>query len=240
MWPGEDPVGRNIQFPSDNPNGQPKVMQVVGVAPKILWDLFEKDAAGMVVTPRGQDFQSSMNIHVRVMPNADPVSIMDSVRRALREIDPDIPLVEMKPMKLLHADGMGVRITKIGAMLFGAFGAVAILLSFLGVYGLKAYTVARRTREIGIRMALGATARDVVRMIVGEGARMAAIGLTIGLILAVVVGKLAGKFLYGVTGGDPVTFTLIPLGLAAVALIACWLPARRATRVNPMTALRTE
>ena len=240
MWPGEDPVGRNIQFPSDNPNGQPKVMQVVGVAPKILWDLFEKDAAGMVVTPRGQDFQSSMNIHVRVMPNADPVSIMDSVRRALREIDPDIPLVEMKPMKLLHADGMGVRITKIGAMLFGAFGAVAILLSFLGVYGLKAYTVARRTREIGIRMALGATARDVVRMIVGEGARMAAIGLTIGLILAVVVGKLAGKFLYGVTGGDPVTFTLIPLGLAAVALIACWLPARRATRVNPMTALRCE
>jgi putative ABC transport system permease protein len=148
--------------------------------------------------------------------------------------------VEIKPMKMLHSDGMSVRITKIGAMLFGTFGAVAILLSFLGVYGLKAYSVARRTREIGIRMALGATARDVVKMIVGEGARIAMVGLAIGLVLAVGVGKLAGKFLYGVTGADPITFTLIPIALAAVALIACWLPARRATRVNPMTALRCE
>jgi predicted permease len=240
MWPGEDPVGRTIQFPADNEKGQPKVMQVVGVAPNIVWDLFQKDSSGMVVTPRGQDFQSSMNIHVRVLPNADPASIMDSVRRALREIDPEIPLVDIKPMKLLHADGMGVRVTKIGAMLFGAFGAVAMLLSFLGVYGLKAYTVARRTREIGIRMALGATARDVVRMIVGEGARMAVVGLALGLALAVAVGKLAGKFLYGVSGADPVTFTLIPIALAAVALLASWLPARRATRVNPTIALRCD
>jgi predicted permease len=240
MWPGEDPVGRTIQFPADNDKGQPKVMQVVGVAPNILWDLFQKEASGMVVTPRGQDFQSAMSLHVRTLPNADPASIMDSVRRALREIDPEIPLTDMKPMKLMHSEGMGVRITKIGAMLFGAFGAVAILLSFLGVYGLKAYTVARRTREIGIRMALGATARDVVRMIVGEGARMALVGLLIGLALAIGVGKLAGKFLFGITGGDPITFTLIPIALAAVALLACWLPARRATRVNPMTALRCE
>jgi ABC-type antimicrobial peptide transport system permease subunit len=181
-----------------------------------------------------------MTLHVRVLPSADTASIMDSVRRTLREIDPEIPLVDMKPMKLLHSEGMGVRITKIGAMLFGAFGAVALLLSFLGVYGLKAYTVARRTREIGIRMALGATARDVVRMIVGEGARMAAVGLAIGLALAIAVGKLAGKFLFGITGNDPITFILIPLALAAVALFACWLPARRATRVNPMTALRCE
>jgi predicted permease len=240
MWPGEDPVGRTIQFPADNAQGQPKVMQVVGVAPRILWDLFDREAAGMVVTPRGQDFQSSMNIHVRVMANADPASIMDSVRRTLREIDPEIPLVEMKPLKLLQTDSMSVRVTKIGAMLFGAFGAVALLLSFLGVYGLKAYTVARRTREIGIRMALGATARDVLGMIIGEGARMAAVGLAIGFILAIAVGKVVGKFLYGVTGGDPVTFTVIPIALALVALIACWLPARRATRVNPMTALRCE
>jgi putative ABC transport system permease protein len=89
-------------------------------------------------------------------------------------------------------------------------------------------------------MALGATARDVVRMIIGEGARIAAFGLLIGLALAVGAGKFAGRFLYGVSGFDPVTFTLIPVALAAVALLACWLPARRATRVNPMTALRCE
>jgi predicted permease len=239
LWPGADAVGRTIQFPAEG-NNPPKILQVVGVAPHILWDLFDKHADGMLVTPRGQDFQSAMYLHVRVLPNADPASIMGLVRRALHEIDPEIPLVEIKPMKMLHTDSMSVRITKIGAMLFGAFGAVAILLSFLGVYGLKAYSVARRTREIGIRMALGATARDVIRMIIGEGARITIIGLAIGLIFAIGVGKIVGGFLYGVTGNDPVTFTLIPIALAAVALIACWLPARRATRINPMTALRSE
>lgn len=240
LFPGEDPIGRTVQFPGGNEKEGAFVMQVVGVAPKIMWDLFEKEATGYIVTPRGQDFQSALNFHVRLLPNVDTASMMDLVRKTLKEIDPQIPLVEMKPLKLMHSDGMGVRVTKMGAMLFGAFGAVAMLLSFLGVYGLKAYSVARRTREIGIRMALGATARDVVRMIVGEGARIAVIGLAIGLALSIGVGKVAGTFLYGVTGGDPVTFTLIPIALGLVALFACWLPARRATRVNPMTALRCE
>jgi putative ABC transport system permease protein len=240
LWPGQDPLGRSIQFPADNPNGQPLVMQVVAVAPRMLWDLFEKDHTGMVITPLGQDFHSTMRLHVRVMANADPASTMSLVRQTLRDIDPDIPLVEMKQLNLVHSESMSVRMTKVGATLFGAFGGVALLLSFIGVYGLKAYSVARRTREIGIRMALGATARDVVLMIVSEGTRMAAIGLLIGLALAVGVGKLTDKFLYGVTGSDPVIFALIPIALAAVALIACWLPARRAARVNPMIALRCE
>jgi putative ABC transport system permease protein len=174
------------------------------------------------------------------MPNADPASLMPLVRQTLRDIDSEIPLVEMKPLNLVHAESMSVRMTKIGATLFGAFGAVALLLSFIGVYGLKAYSVARRTREIGIRMALGATARDVVRMIISEGARIAAIGLVLGLVLAMGAGKFAGRFLYGISGFDPVTFILIPIALAGVTLLACWLPARRATRVNPMTALRCE
>lgn len=239
LWPGENPVGRNIQFPAEG-DSKELVMQVVGVAPKMMWDLFEKEAAGMVLTPRGQDFHSSMRLHVRVMPNADPAAIMDLVRQTLRQIDSGIPLVEIKTLKMMHADSMSVRITKIGAYLFGSFGVVALLLSFLGVYGLKAYSVARRTREIGIRMALGATARDVVRMILGEGARISAVGLAIGLGLAIVVGKLVGGFLYGVKGFDPGTFTFIPIALALVAMFACWLPARRATRVNPMQALRCE
>jgi putative ABC transport system permease protein len=215
-------------------------MQVVGVAPSILWDLFEKKQDGMVMTPRGQDFQSSMRVHVRVLPNADPQAVMGLVRKTLRDIDPEIPLMEMKPLKLIHSESVSVRMTQIGAMLFGAFGAVAMLLSFLGVYGLKAYAVARRTREIGIRMALGATARDVMRMILNEGARLAAIGLLLGLGLAFVVGNATARFLFAVKGLDPMTFTIIPIALAAVTLVACWLPARRATRVNPMTALRCE
>jgi ABC-type antimicrobial peptide transport system permease subunit len=174
------------------------------------------------------------------MPNANPLAVMDLVRKTLHDIDPQIPLIEMKPLKLVHSESMSVRMTQIGALLFGAFGAVAMLLSFLGVYGLKAYAVARRTREIGIRMALGATARDVMKMIVSEGARLAAIGLFLGIGLAFGVGKATGRFLYGVNGMDPVTFAVIPIALSAVTLVACWLPARRATRVNPMTALRCE
>lgn len=236
IWPGEDPIGRTIQFS----NGETNPMQIVGVAPKIMGDLFEKENSGAILVPRGQDFRSSLRLHVRVMPNADPDSIMSLVRKKLFEIDPNAPIVEFAMLKTLHKDGMSVRIVKIGAMLFGAFGLIAMLLSFLGVYGLKAYSVARRTREIGIRMALGATARDVVRMILDEGARTSAAGLVLGLALAVAVGNAAGKFLYNVNGLDPLTFAGVSIGLASVSLFACWLPARRAARVNPMAALRSE
>lgn len=240
LFPGQDPIGRTIQFPAHNEQSQPQLMEVVGVAPMIVWELFEKDYREMVITPRGRDFQSSMRLHIRVLPNTDPASMSDLVRKTLREIDPQMPLTEIQTLMHMHTESASVKITRIGAMLFGSFGGIALLLSFIGVYGLKAYSVARRAREIGIRMALGATGRDVVKMIITEGSMVTLGGLLIGAVLAAVVGKMAGKYLYGISGLDPVTFTLIPATLALVALVACWLPARRATKVNPIQALRCE
>jgi len=140
----------------------------------------------------------------------------------------------------LHREGPTVRVARLGSVLFGAFGGLAMLLSLLGIYGLKAYAIARRTREIGIRMALGADRHDVMAMILRESARLATLGLGLGLLLAVAVGKLAGSFLYHVPAMDTLTFSVVPLLLLVVTLVACAIPARRAAKIDPMEALRHE
>jgi putative ABC transport system permease protein len=133
-----------------------------------------------------------------------------------------------------------VRVAWLGSVLFSAFGGLAVLLSLLGIYGLKTYAIARRTREIGIRMALGADRHDVVAMILRESVSLTAVALGLGLMLAFAVGKLAGSFLYHVPAMDPLTFGVVPLLLLVMTLVACWVPARRAAKVDPMEALRYE
>jgi putative ABC transport system permease protein len=129
---------------------------------------------------------------------------------------------------------------EVGGLLFSLFGAVAVFLSFLGIYGLKAYEVTRRTREIGIRIALGATAGNVLNMILRGSAGLAIWGIGLGLILSLAVGHLASRFLYRVLPFDPLTFCLIPMAVLGVVLFACFIPARRAAKVDPMEALRYE
>ncbi len=127
-----------------------------------------------------------------------------------------------------------------GAALFSVFGGLALGLAVVGVYGVQAYAVARRTREIGIRMALGANAADVLRLILREGALMLTAGVVLGLALSIATGKIVSGLLYEVSALDPVAFTIAPIVLAAAAFVACWLPARRATRISSLAALRTE
>ena len=129
---------------------------------------------------------------------------------------------------------------RIGAALFSTFGGLALVLAVVGVYGVKAYSVARRTREIGIRMALGAEPRDIVTLILREGTVMIVTGAAIGLVLALGLGQLLSRVLYEVSPIDPWAFTLAPLALVTAALVACWVPARRATKVSPLSALRTD
>jgi putative ABC transport system permease protein len=164
----------------------------------------------------------------------------DAVRRAARETDPALPVLALKTFPQHLDSNMQIFVIRIGAILFSVFGALALALAIVGVYGVKAYSVARRTREIGIRMALGAQPQGVQWMIIREGAVMLAGGVAIGLLLAVATGKLLAGMLYQVGALDPIAFSTAPILLGAATLIATWLPARRATRVSPMTALRTE
>jgi putative ABC transport system permease protein len=215
-------------------------MTIVGVVPDLLWQVFDHGARPQIYVPLGQDFPAGLNLHVRLAPGVDAAKVMKAAREGLRRLDPQIPITEVKTLAGLHRDGPSMRVAHLGSVLFGAFGGLALLLSLVGIYALKAYSVARRTREIGIRMALGANRRDVIRMILRESAWLGILGLVLGFVLALVVGKLAGNFLYQVATTDPLTFSVIPLLLLSTALVACFVPACRAARLDPIKALRYE
>jgi ABC-type antimicrobial peptide transport system permease subunit len=158
----------------------------------------------------------------------------------MREVDPALPLLSLKSFSQHLGDNLELWMVRAAAAMFGVLGALALGLSAIGLYGVKAYSVARRTREIGIRMALGAQRSAVQAMILREGAAMLATGIGFGLLLALATGRIISSMLYEVSSLDPIAFTLAPLVLAAAGLLATWLPARRATRINPLAALRTE
>jgi predicted permease len=237
LWPGEDPVGRRIQWPADDTN-PPTVLEIVGIAPAVTWELFERERPAMVYVPLGQDFQRSVYLHVRLAPGVAPAPLMTLVREELRRLDSRLPITELNTLRASYEQGMRVRLTRMGATLFGAFGFAALLLSVIGVYGLRAYSVASRTREIGLRMAIGANARSVLWLMLSEGVHLSLAGLGTGLLAAAVVGLLARGFLVDVGALDPVAFVLSPLVLALAVLAACFFPAYRAARINPMSAIR--
>jgi putative ABC transport system permease protein len=163
-----------------------------------------------------------------------------TLRRAVQSVDPMLPVLELRTFEK-HMDGNPqLWIVRAGATLFAIFGGLALGLAVVGVYGVKAYSVARRTREIGIRMALGAQGKTVQWMILREGFAMVAAGLLIGFLLALGTGKILSSILFRVSATDPFAFTIAPLVLTIAALLATWLPARRATKISPMAALRTE
>jgi ABC-type antimicrobial peptide transport system permease subunit len=166
--------------------------------------------------------------------------MIPTMRSTLREIDPDLPLLTIAPWVDLMERSVGLWIVKLGATLFGAFGAIALLLAVVGVYGVKAYAVACRTREIGIRMALGAHRKDVFALIMRQGVIQTALGVSVGVLLSLGVGRVLAQILYEVSPSDPFALISSSLLLAIAALLACFLPARRATHVEPLQALRTE
>jgi putative ABC transport system permease protein len=163
-----------------------------------------------------------------------------TLRQALRELDPTLPILKITPFVDLLEKSVGLWIVRLGAVLFGVFGGIALVLAVVGVYGVKSYAVARRTREIGIRMALGAHRRDIFSLIMKQGALQTGFALAIGLLLSLGAGRVLAQILYQVSPADPIALLTSSALLSAAALLACYLPARRATKVSPMTALRTE
>jgi ABC-type antimicrobial peptide transport system permease subunit len=217
-------------------------IEVVGIVPTTRANMFEKQAPGTIYVPFPRGFQSNAFFFVRfaALHEGNLSASADAVRRAVRDVDATLPVLSLKTFKQPIDANMEMWIVRAGAAMFTVFGALALVLAIVGVYGVKAYSVARRTREIGIRMALGAQPKGVQWMIVREGSFMLGTGVAIGLLLAAGTGKLLSGMLFEVGALDPVAFVVAPLVLGVATIVATWLPARRATRISPMAALRTE
>jgi predicted permease len=252
LWPEGDALGQRIQFPvregvtpetAEDNGGQIKrgePIEIIGIVPPIKNRLFEIEQVGAIYLPFARGFQSNAFFFVKFASIGSESATADLLRRTVQDIDPVLPVLELRTLGK-HMDGNPqLWIIRAGAALFSIFGALALGLAVIGVYGVKAYSVARRTREIGIRMALGAQRNTVQWMILREGFVMVAAGLALGFLLALGTGKIVSSILYQVSSTDPFAFTIAPVVLMTAALLATWLPARRATKIAPMTALRTE
>ena len=179
------------------------------------------------------------NIHVRIAQPGAEAGVLSSMRQELRSLDPRLPLLQATTMASFHDRSIELWAVRAGGRLFLVFGLLALSLAIVGLYGVKSYVVSQRTKEIGVRMALGADRGAVLQMMLKEGAVLAGIGIAIGLPLAAALGKLLSAMLYDVKPLDPIVFVSAPALLALAALIATWIPARRATRVSPLAALRS-
>ena len=213
---------------------------VVGIAPPLRHDLFDAEPRPSVYVSYGSKFYANMTLHVRTDAAAPNAAMLATVRSELQRVDNRLPIFTARTMEMQRDGSLTAWSVRFAAMMFSTFGALALLLATIGAYGLKAYDVSRRTREIGIRMALSATAGDVQRLVLREGMRTTVIALGIGLLLAVGTGKLVSSLLYRVSPFDPMILAVAIAVLASAAMLACIIPARRATRIVPLEALRTE
>jgi predicted permease len=242
LWRDEDPLGKQIQFAQHDPKKEPVVMQVVGVVPGVRHEISDKAPVPHVYVPFGQNYQAMMNLHVRLTSRdaAAEAAMLRTLRATIRDLDERLPVLSINTLRDFHSEGLMMWFMRAAARLFSVFAAVALFLAVVGVYGVKAFVVARRTREIGIRVALGATTSQVLWMVLRDGVKLTALGLAAGLLAALCIGRLLSSKLYEVSGSDPLTFVTASALLAAAALVACYVPARRAARVDPMEALRCE
>jgi predicted permease len=232
-WPGEDPIGKAIIISSFGRNPQ----TIIGVAGDVR--SFGLDTEGAPMVYGSAMVYTGWNPMSLVVRSAmDPLSHVEAIRDAIRQIDPSVPIYDVRTLDDLLSESFGPR--RFNMYLLGCFAAVALVLACVGLFGVLAYLVSQRTRDIGIRLALGAARHDVVRLIVGQGMALALAGAVLGVVGAFGSARLMQSLLFSVSPRDPLTFAAVPLVLIAVALVACYLPARRAMRVDPLVALRSE
>jgi predicted permease len=232
-WPGQDPIGHTIEF--GNMDGDVRLLTIVGIVadvheygldapprPTVYVDLFQRPRPAITLT---------------MLTDADTQMVTTSARDILQQLNPEIPPT-FRTFAQVYSASLGSR--RFNAVLIAFFGVVALLLATAGVFGVMAYSVSRRTREIGVRVALGARSRDVLTMILNQGMRTIVIGIAIGLVASLALTRTLSSLLFGVTATDPLTFAVVIALLVTTALLACYIPARRATKVDPMVALRYE
>jgi putative ABC transport system permease protein len=235
LWPNQDPLGRHISFPSDQKNPKPW-RTVVGVVHDVTQTGLDKKASMQIYVPHSQFPQSVSTIVVKT--DMEPTAMTTAIRREILALDKDQAVFNVTTLEQLMGESILLR--RFVMLLLLAFAALALALAAIGIYGVISYVASQRTHEIGIRMALGAQAGDILKLIIGNGMALALIGVVAGLAGAFAITRLMAGLLFGVTATDAVTFASVSAGLIAIALLACYIPARRATKVDPLVALRYE
>jgi len=224
-----------VKFPGSEKNPQPW-RTVVGVVRDVKQHGLDREDRMQLYLPEAQYPTGYMTMVVR--SSAEPSALLGAVRREVGAADRELAVYGVATMAELLADS--VALWRFTMLLLGVFAAVAVALAGVGIYGVISYTVTQRTREIGVRVALGAQSRDVLRLVLGRGLALVSVGIALGLAGGLALTRVISSLLFGVSSRDPLTFASVAALLAAVALLACYLPARRATKVDPMIALRYE
>jgi len=243
LFPDRDALGQHVRYTQPPTDGLPNEMEIVGIVSPHRHDVNDHDGERYhLYVPLGQNYSAQGFLSVRYADQG-PAALLHTVgtlREELRQLDPDLPVLQMLPFKLYTEKSISLWLVRLAAVLFGIFGGIALLLAIVGVYGVKSYAVERRTREIGIRLALGAERKDVFALLMKQGAWQIAASVGLGVMLALLVGQALSNMLVDVSPRDPIVLVLAIIVLTAATLLACIIPARRATKVSPLTALRSE
>jgi macrolide transport system ATP-binding/permease protein len=229
FWPNEDALGKRFHF-----FGDPTLREIVGVVGNSVVNEIGEDPQPVVYLPMTQDYVPAATLQART--TGMPESVLSTTRTALQSLDSNLAITNVFTIEQLTTQALWA--PRMGGILLTLFGGLALLLSAVGVYGVLSYAVNQQTREIGLRMALGAQRSDVLRLVVGEGLRLTVLGLGLGVVVALALMRVLVSLLFSVRAYDPSTYTAVTLLLTVVALVACYIPARRAMRVDPMVALR--
>jgi macrolide transport system ATP-binding/permease protein len=234
LWPGQDPIGKRFAY--DSAHGV--YAEVVGMTPNGKYGFFFDGPEPYFYVPISQDYSSLRVLQVRTA--VPPQQLALPLKNLIRSMDPRLPVYDVITMDESLQGGNGFFLLRMGAMFAGSLGLLGLILAVVGVYGVVSYSASQRTHEIGIRLALGAQRRDVLKLVVGQGLLLVLVGLGIGVVVMIALSPLVGNLLFGVKPYDPLTYCSAVLILSAVALIACYIPARRSARIDPMLALRHE
>jgi len=233
-WPNQDPLGKKFRLNWENQ----QQIQIIGIAKDSKYVFLDEAPRPILYLPLQQHYRGSANLHVRT--TVEPSSLITAVDQTVHGLDKDITIYDTKTMAQHLRDGRALLFVRIGALMVFSFGALGLTLAVIGIYGVISFVVSQRTHEIGIRIALGAEPVHVLKLVVRQGMKLALIGVVVGLVAAFVLTRLMANLLYGISASDPTTFIVITLLVTGVALIASYIPARRAIKVDPMVALRYE
>jgi putative ABC transport system permease protein len=244
LFPEGDALGRRVRCdgPDAKSGNEADDFEIVGIAGEHRHEFLQVEPTYRIFVPLVHGYSGPVYLHTRLAnpgPEALP-AMLAAVRTELHRLDPNLPVLRHEPLTVFIDRDASLWSARLGAAVFGLFGAVALLLSVMGVYSVKAYAVSRRTREIGIRSALGAAPRDILALVMKQGARQIAVACAAGLVLSLLVGQTLSSLLFHISPADPIALSAATAVLAGSALLASYLPAREAVKVDPLAALRAE